>query len=126
MSEELLLTPDYRTQCLWCGGQLYPIAFTPESAPWVCVICHQAWWAVELSEAARSRFRPALCDFGFGPGLDVLQQLVIQERDDARLRETSVRSDQVQSLPLYVLERLPRDATPFGEMIGQEIKRKGG
>jgi hypothetical protein len=125
MSEELALIPNYRLTCPWCNGRLYPIAFTPDSAPWICVICSHAWWVAELSEEARKRFRPAMCDFGFGPGLEELQEKVKLEREEARARDTSVRSDQIQLLPLYVLQRLSREGR-FGELVQLEITRKGG
>lgn len=120
------LDPMYRLICPYCNGHLYPNAFTPESAPWVCVICNHSWWAAELSAASRARFRPALCDFGVGPGLLELQDAVLQERDEARTRGTSVRFDQVQSLPLYVLHRLPQRDDDFGALVKREITRKGG
>lgn len=127
MSEDLDLTPTYRVTCPYCNGALYPAFFTPESAPWLCVICHNAWWAAELSEKARTIFRPALCDFGIGEDLAFLQQLVIAERGVARARGTSVRSDQLQSLPLYILQRLPGPTTEgFGVLLKLEIVRKGG
>lgn len=119
------LTPSYRVTCLWCNGQLYPIAYSPESAPWVCVICGHAWWVSELSEAARKQFRPFFCDFGFGTQLEPLEQLVTAEREEARARGTSVRSDQIQSLPLAILQRLPIEGE-FGDLVKLEITRKGG
>lgn len=125
MSEQLL-TPAYRLTCPYCNGALYPAVFTPESAPWVCVICHNAWWAAELTEEARKRFRPALCDFGIGPGLLELQQQVLEERDQARAHGTSVRSDQIQLLPLPVLQRLQLQEDAFGDAVRNEISRKGG
>lgn len=125
MSEQPL-NPTYRVTCPWCNNALYPIAFTPESAPWVCVVCSNAWWAAELSEEARKRFRPAVCDFGIGPGLLELQAKVLQEREEARARGTSVRHDQVQLLPLYVLQRLPQEEGEFGDLVKREIARKAG
>lgn len=127
MSEEALsITPNYRLTCPYCNGALYPAVFTPESAPWVCVICHYAWWAAELSEEARKRFRPALCDFGIGPGLHELQEKVLAERDEARTHGTSVRSDQVQLLPLQQLKQIPPQPNAFGDLVKIEITRKGG
>jgi hypothetical protein len=127
MIEDLKQNPTYRLTCPWCNGVLYPIAFTPESAPWVCVICSHAWWAAELSETARKQFRPSFCDFGWGAALEPLQALVEQEREAARARGTSVRSDQLQSLPLSILQRLPGPTTEgFGELLKLEITRKGG
>jgi hypothetical protein len=127
MSEELNHQANYRLTCPYCNGALYPVFFTPESAPWLCVICNHSWWATELSEKARARFRPELCDFGFGEELAAQQDLVLKERDAARARGTSVRSDQLQLLPLYILERLPRPTTEgFGELLQLEITRKGG
>lgn len=127
MSEELSHTPSYRLTCLYCNGALYPVFFTAESAPWLCVVCSHSWWAAELSEKARIRFRPALCDFGLGAELLELQNLVLHEREAARARGSSVRSDQLQLLPLYILQRLPRPTTEgFGELLRLEIARKGG
>ncbi len=128
MSEELLHTPNYRLTCLYCNGALYPVFFMPESAPWLCTICHHSWWATELSEQARKMFRPALCDFGINYDLvDTLHKAVFMERDNARARGTSVRTDQLQLLPLHILQRLPRPTMEsFGEMIQLEITRKGG
>lgn len=127
MSVDLNETPTYRLTCPYCNGHLYPAFFTPDSAPWLCSICHQAWWATELSEEARARFRPALCDFGIGPGLLELQALVLEERELARARGTSVRADQLQLLPLNILQNLPLPATEgFGELLKLEITRKGG
>ena len=128
MSEELGQTPTYRVTCPYCNGHLYPAFFTPESAPWLCSICHNAWWASELTEQARKLFRPALCDFGIDYGLrDTLEKTVITERDDARARGTSVRSDQLQLLPLSILQRIPRPTTEgFGGLLQLEITRKGG
>lgn len=127
MSVELSHTPTYRLTCLYCNGALYPVFFTPESAPWLCPICSHSWWAAELSEPARARFRPATCDFGIGPGLLELQELVHQEREVARARGTSVRADQLQLLPLYILRNLPLPTTEkFGDLLKLEIIRKGG
>lgn len=120
------VTPDYRTTCPYCNAVLYPAVFTPDSAPWICVICHHAWWATELSEEARKQFRPALCDFGYGMKLVELQEKVLAEREAARARGTSVRSDQVQLLPLHLLQRLPQDEGEFGDFVKIEITRKGG
>lgn len=120
------LAPGYRTTCPWCNGQLYPIAYTPEAAPWLCVICSHSWWAAELSEEARKQFRPAFCDFGFGLAVEPLQLKVMAERDEARARKTSVRSDQIQLLPLVVLQHLPQADDEFGSMVKLEITRKGG
>jgi hypothetical protein len=125
MTEDLSMNPTYRLTCLYCNGALYPVAYTPESAPWTCTICHQAWWVAELSEEARRRFRPAYCDFGHGPELEALQKLVLEERDEARIRKTSVRSDQIQLLPVFVLKRLPQD-NELGDLIKLEITSKGG
>jgi hypothetical protein len=127
MSEDLL-QPTYRLTCPYCNGHLYPAFFTPESAPWLCSICHNAWWAAELSEGARKMFRPALCDFGINfTMLDSLQNVVLRERDEARARGTSVRSDQLQLLPLDILQHLPGPTTEiFGELLKLEITRKGG
>jgi hypothetical protein len=119
--------PTYRLTCPYCAGALYPAFFTSESAPWLCVICHNSWWASELSEAARKQFRSALCDFGFGQSLLELHDLVLQERESARARGTSVRVDQLQLLPLHILQRLPGPTTKeFGELLKLEISRKGG
>lgn len=124
MTDEVLaVNPNYRLTCLYCNGVLYPAVFTPESAPWICVICHNAWWVAELSEEARARFRPAYCDFGIGEGLLELQEKVLQERKEARLRGTSVRSDQIQLLPLHLLQHLPREGA-FGDLVALEITRK--
>lgn len=120
------MTPDYRTTCPWCNGALYPIAYTPDSAPWLCIICGHSWWASELTEKARKQFRPAFCDYGFGPALEPLEAAVVAEREEARARKTSVRSDQVQSLPLPILRLLPKSGDEFGAMVEAEIARKGG
>lgn len=126
MNEELS-NPTYRLTCPYCNGALYPVSFTPESAPWLCVICAHSWWAAELSETARKIFRPALCDFGIGEPLATLQEAVLAERDEARARGTSVRSDQLQLLPLYVLKQMPKRTTKvFGKLLKLEITRKGG
>lgn len=120
----MTLTPTYRTTCPWCNGQLYPIAFTPDSAPWVCIICSHSWWATELSEDARKQFRPSFCDFGFGPVFEALHEKVLAEREEARARKTSARSDQIQSLPLPVLRHLPQGDDEFGALVKREITRK--
>lgn len=119
------LNPNYRLTCLWCNGALYPVAYDPDSAPWLCVICAHSWWAAELTEEARKRFRPAYCDFGVGLPLLELQAQVELERDEARMRKTSVRFDQVQLLPLSILKHLPQEGE-FGDLVRLEITRKGG
>lgn len=123
---EVALNPTYRVTCPYCNGQLYPIAFTPESAPWACSICHYAWWASELTEEARKIFRPFYADFGFGPKTVELQEKVQAEREEARVRGTSVRMDQLQLLPANILRRLPESETDFGDFLKLEITRKGG
>jgi hypothetical protein len=115
--------PKYRTTCLYCNGVLYPIALDPESAPWVCVICNHSWWAVELSEESRKQFRANLCDFGFGPHLQILRDKVLVERGEARRRGTSIRLDQVQLLPLSALKRVSSEGE-FGAFVKEEITRK--
>lgn len=125
MNEDI--NPAYRVTCPYCNGVLYPAAFTPESAPWFCSICHYSWWAAELTEDARKQFRPALCDFGVGPKLLELQEKVLAEREEARARGTSVRHDQVQLMPLYILKQLPGPTTEsFSQIVKIEIARKGG
>jgi hypothetical protein len=124
MSEKVSHTPTYRLTCPYCNGALYPNAFTPESAPWLCSICKHSWWAAELSEKARKQFRPNLCDFGYGQLLEDLQNEVLAERDEARIRGTSVRLDQLQLLPAIGLKQLPQ-VGKFGDYVKLEIKRKG-
>jgi hypothetical protein len=68
-----------------------------------------------------------MCDFGIGPELLEQQNFVLREREAAQARGTSIRSDQLQLLPLYILQRLPLPTTEkFGELLKLEISRKGG
>ena len=77
--------------CLKCGGDLTPTALGPQSAPYVCLECHHAYFAAELSQEARPHFRKDQHDFG--RHTPVIRDQVRVELEAAHARGTSAREE---------------------------------
>lgn len=121
------MTLPYRTTCLVDGQVLLPIVLDPHSAPWWCLRCRHQYWVAELTEDARKLFRPSVEDFGYGAPLQLLQDLVAREHDEAIARGTSCREDQLAYIPYVGLQRMkhdPRIHPDFRAKVDLEAARK--
>lgn len=99
--------------CPSCGRHLDAHAGAPSSAPWVCFPCHRSFWTAELSDKARTLYRPLFHDWGLGLESAVIREAVDREREDAIARGTSALPEHLPHLSddhLRALQRLPLSA----------------
>ncbi|MDE2096452.1 MAG: hypothetical protein KGL39_04340 [Patescibacteria group bacterium] len=118
----------YLDTCLKCGQRLVACALGPDTAPYLCVDCHQGWFVAELSEWARSRYRPEHGDFGLGTPAKAIRSAVEAELEEARTRGTSLREDQLPTAETALLKSVkfhPFVHPDFSAKVDAEIQRRG-
>lgn len=119
----------YRTTCPKCGGPLEVVALDPDSAPWLCNVCHRAFWAAELTDVARDLYRPRHHDWGQGTPARAVRQSVQTEWLYAHARGTSLRADQLRIAHTEHLVGIRRSglkfADEFSDLLDAEIAGRG-
>ncbi len=90
-----MIAPSYSTACPICGGSLQPVALSPATAPWLCNVCHRAFFASELTQVARdSVHAPTWTWKQRDVHIDVASKRN-DELGEAVLRGVSLRHDQL-------------------------------
>ena len=114
----------YSSACPNCGAPLSPVVLDPDSAPWLCSVCHLEFWVAELEQP--KNWQPLLRCFGHA-GLVARRDAVEAERQEAHRRGTSVRRDQLGLLDpgqLKHLSKLSGDKG-FAAEVAKTMKAKG-
>ena len=115
----------YHRLCPLCGGQLTAIAGAPTTPPWGCFVCRQAWHVGELTQEARACFRREQRDWGYPgtKGHERVRKAVQIEREEAHVRGTSLRTDQIGLVPKATLLALSkrRLSSGFSDLIAPPV-----
>lgn len=110
----------YRRTCPDCGGLLSPNVLGHEIAPWRCDICNWAFWVGELTQQARSAYRPFQRDWGAlnTESHRLVRLAVAREQQEAYARGCSLRYDQIG----LVQERTLRGVLSRGYRLHPEFE----
>ena len=93
------------------------VALGPDAAPWLCVECARGFFTAELSDDARSRYRPRFHDWGQGTPAIPVSHAVDEEVAEAHLRGSSLRLDQVHLVHVGALRGLVGAVTLGDELV---------
>lgn len=117
---------DYLLTCLICGSQLQPVVLGPDSAPWLCHVCHRGYWVCELGDDGRRGWERKHRSFK-GWAHVVLEPLRGAELEAARERGTSCLPEQLAMLQVAQLQALLKQVRePFAALVAAAVKAKGG
>ena len=121
--------PQYLLDCVGCGQQLAPHAGDWQSTPWLCgpLGCNRGFWTAELTPAARKAWQPHSRDHGHSPEGQAIRDAMHAERDEARLRGTSAREDQLGLLSAAELAFVAKLilAPDFAAKVAAALKARG-
>ena len=96
----------YPLTCPKCGATLQPVALDAFTAPWLCPIDSLGFWAAELTVEARALFNIETNSRDSSPESETVGEACYVERDDAQLRGTSLRLDQITFTSIIELKYL--------------------
>lgn len=108
----------YLLSCPNCGAQLQPVVLGPDSAPWLCALCHISFWVAELSGQARDAWQPTVKCYDWRARREMLDRATADEAAAASLRGTSALPEHLGLLSAGQLSTLVRVAQgPFASRV---------